>query len=441
MKSFTFIDKICKKFKRVLLKIDVKKIKKPALIIVLSIFILGAVLFSGIQIGKKYYPSINLIKGATNLETGKPADVDFSLFWDTWRILQADYLNADSLDKQKMLYGAITGMVSALDDPYTTFFTPEEAKTFNEDVSGSFVGIGVELGLRNGILTVISPLEDTPAWQAGLKAGDQIIKIGDTPTSDISVDEAVDLIRGEAGTQLTLTIMRKSFDATKEFIVTRNTIAVPSTKLEFLDNDIAYVKLLNFNENAAYNFYRTALEVIMKKSPAMILDLRNNPGGYLEVSVNIAGWFLKQGQTVVKEDMKNGEESSYTANGNEVFSTMPIIILTNEGTASASEILAGALRDNRGIKIVGEKSYGKGSVQEIQQLADNSMVKITIAEWLTPNGISINKNGLEPDYEVELTDEDYENDKDPQLDKALELITKQITIDITPSMTVEVKTQ
>lgn len=409
-------------------KINFKKIGKVSIIVLVGLVVLAGVFWAGIRVGERYYPSIKLVKGLKNLETTKPADVDFNLFWDAWRLIQSDYLKSGKLDSQKMVYGAVRGLLSSLDDPYSVFFDPEEAKKFSEDVSGNFSGIGIELGVKKGVLTVISPIEDTPAWEAGLKAGDQILKINDTETTDMTSEEAVKLIRGPENTEVILTIFRKDFEKPKEFKIKRAVISVSSVKVSFLgDNNIAHIKLSSFNENTSYEFYRASLEALMKQSPAIILDLRNNPGGYLEVSVDIAGWFLNRGDVVVRENIKNEKETIFRASGNQALINMPVIILANEGSASASEILAGALRDDRNIKIVGEKTFGKGSVQEIETLAGDSMIKLTVAEWLTPSGVSLNDNGLEPDYKVEMTDSDYQNNKDPQLDKALEVIESQIT--------------
>ena len=409
-------------------KINFKKIGKVSIIVLVGLVVLAGVFWAGIRVGERYYPSIKLVKGLKNLETTKPADVDFNLFWDAWRLIQSDYLKSGKLDSQKMVYGAVRGLLSSLGDPYSVFFDPEEAKKFSEDVSGNFSGIGIELGVKKGVLTVISPIEDTPAWEAGLKAGDQILKINDTETTDMTSEEAVKLIRGPENTEVILTIFRKDFEKPKEFKIKRAVISVSSVKVSFLgDNNIAHIKLSSFNENTSYEFYRASLEALMKQSPAIILDLRNNPGGYLEVSVDIAGWFLNRGDVVVRENIKNEKETIFRASGNQALINMPVIILANEGSASASEILAGALRDDRNIKIVGEKNFGKGSVQEIETLAGDSMIKLTVAEWLTPSGVSLNDNGLEPDYKVEMTDSDYQNNKDPQLDKALEVIESQIT--------------
>jgi carboxyl-terminal processing protease len=390
-------------------------------IVLVCLAILGGTFFVGIKMGEKYYPSINLVKDLKNLETGKPADVDFSLFWDAWMLIQADYVKSDALDKQKMVYGAIEGLLGSLEDPYSVFFSPSDAQKFNEDVNGAFGGIGIEIGLRKGILTVISPIEDTPAWKAGLKAGDQIIKIDDKSTMDLSADEAVKLIRGEQGTKVLLSILHKDSDTPVDISIIRDIIVVNAVKLSFLENNIAHLKLLSFSEKAPYEFYQAVLKIAEKQSPAMILDLRNDPGGYLDVSVDIASWFLPKDSVVVRENIKGETEDLLKAGKNQALINMPVVVLINEGSASASEILAGALRDIRGIKLVGIKSYGKGSVQEVKKLFDDSMVKLTIAEWLTPNGVSINNNGLEPDYKVEMP-EDLNSDKDPQLDKALEIV-------------------
>jgi carboxyl-terminal processing protease len=402
------------------------KIVKKIGIIIICLALLGGTFFVGLKIGEKYYPSINLVEGLENKELGKPANVDFSLFWDAWHLIQTDYVKSAELDKQKMIYGAIQGLLGSLDDPYSVFFEPIDAEKFNEDVNGSFSGVGIEIGTRKGILTVISPMEDTPAWKAGVKAGDQIIKIDGKSTADLTTDEAVKLIRGNKGTIVILTIIHKNSDTQEEIAIVRDTIVVDAVKLSFLDNDnIAHLKLLNFNENAPYEFYQAALKMQEKQPSGMILDLRNNPGGYLEVAVDIASWFVPKNAVVVRENIKGESEEVLKASANQSFINLPVVVLINEGSASASEILAGALRDLRNIKLVGIKSYGKGSVQEVKKLFDDSMVKLTIAEWLTPNGVSINNNGLEPDYKVEMP-EDLNSNADPQLDKALEILKTMI---------------
>ncbi len=351
------------------------------------------------------------------------SNLDFTLFWETWQTLKEKFIDKTKFDNQKMLYGAISGVVSSLEDPYTIFMNPEESKKFLEDVSGKFEGVGMEIGQKKGQLQIISPLEGTPAQKAGLRPGDKIVKIDDVFANELTVDEAVSKIRGDKGTEVTLTIFREGWNNTKEFKIVRDVIVVPSLKWEIKNDDIAYIKLYQFSEKAGYDFKKASLEILKSPAEKIILDLRNNPGGYLEISKDIASLFLEKGSLVAIEDFGGKTESKkYIADGNDIFSALPIVVLINQGSASASEILAGALRDNREIKLIGETSFGKGSVQEIKNLSNGSSLKVTVAKWLTPKGQSISDHGLVPDIEVEITDEDYQNDKDPQLDKALEIL-------------------
>jgi len=366
------------------------------------------------------------------LETGKsqcaicpPEDLNFSLFWETYRKLQENYVDKEKFDTQKLIYGAISGMVKSLNDTYTVFMDPEAAKIFNEDVSGSFEGVGMEFGIKKGQMQVITPLENTPAQRAGLRAGDKIIKINDKTTTDMTTEEAVRLIRGHKGTEVTLTIFREGWDKYEDIKIIRDVIEVPSLKLEIRNDNIAYLRLYQFSGKADADFNKAALDILNSNADRIILDLRNNPGGYLEVAQYIAGWFIEKGQIVTIQDFGKGREKEkieYKSQGNAVLSGYPIVLLINEGSASASEILAGAMRDNLNVQLIGKKSFGKGSVQETKKLADESYLKVTVAKWLTPKGSSISEVGIEPDVKVELTDEDYKNKKDPQLDKAIEII-------------------
>jgi len=331
-----------------------------------------------------------------------------------------------------MIYGAIKGMVSSLKDPYTVFFNPKEAKTFLEDVNGSFEGVGMEVGIKERQFQVVSPLEGTPAQKAGLRPGDKIVKVGDTSTDGISVEEAVNLIRGPKGTEVTLTIMRQGWQSTRDFKIKRAVIKVPSLTWKLISSedgkpnengDIAYIDLYQFSEKARSDFRETAINILNSPAKKIILDLRGNPGGYLEIAQNIAGWFLKNGQTVVIEDFgKKQDQEIYKAKGNAQFLDYPLVVLINKGSASASEILASALRDNRAIKLIGETSFGKGCVQELTNLKGKSSLKITVANWLTPKGNLIANKGLKPDIEVEMTENDYSEGNDPQLGKAIEII-------------------
>jgi carboxyl-terminal processing protease len=281
----------------------------------------------------------------------------------------------------------------------------------------------MEIGIKKSVLTVIAPLEGTPAQKAGIRAGDLILKIGDKNTDGLSAEEAVTLIRGPRGSTVKLSVMRSSWEKSKDFEITREVIQVPSVKWELKYGNIAYVRLFQFSQNAGQEFQKIAGEIAVSPAKKIVLDLRNNPGGYLEVAQYIGGWLLDRGQLVVVEDFAaQGKKQEYRAEGPSKLTSYPIVVLMNEGSASASEILAGALRDNRNVKLVGMKSYGKGSVQELQNLRDGSSLKITVANWLTPKGTHINGTGLEPDVKVEISEQDLKDAKDPQLDKAIEIV-------------------
>lgn len=353
--------------------------------------------------------------------------VDFSLFWKVWELLREKYVDTNSLDAQKMVYGAIKGMLRATNDPYTTFFDPMETKSFSQDLEGSFEGIGAELGIKDNILTVIAPLEDSPASRAGLRAGDKILKVGDKPTADTTIDEAVDLIRGKKGTEVKLTVLRLGEDGVREISIIRDTISVKSVKLEFKPDGIAYLKVTKFGDDTAREFDAAANQIISRGAKGIVLDLRNNPGGFLDKAVSIASRMIPKGKLVVSEEDNTGKKDSLYTSGGDKLSSLPAVILINEGSASASEILAGALRDNRAVQLIGKKSFGKGSVQELIDLPGNSSVKITVDKWMTPNGDYIMDKGISPNIEVELPQEDFDNNRDPQLDKALEIIQQEIS--------------
>ena len=356
-----------------------------------------------------------------------PEKLDFSLFWEAWDVLHQNFVSPEKLDDQKLIYGAISGMVDAAKDPYTVFMSPEDTKMFMEDTTGRFEGVGMEVGIRKGSLQVVSPIKGTPAEKAGLRPGDRILKIDDAVTVDLSVDEAVSLIRGAKGTTVTLNIFRDDWDKPKDFPIVRAVIEIPSLEWELKDvgdgQKVAYIQLYQFTETADYDFITMARKISASSSQGIILDLRNDPGGYLEVAQDIAGWFLERGQIVTIEDRGTKiTRKEYKAEGNSGLLSYPVVVLINQGSASASEILAGALRDNRGVKLIGETSFGKGSVQQLEKLTGGASLKITVAKWLTPNGSSISEKGLTPDIEVKRTEEDFIANRDPQLDKAIEII-------------------
>ena len=359
------------------------------------------------------------IKGIINQELGEPEEVDFALFWDVWRIIQKEF---PEITPREMLQGAISGMIEKLEDPYTVFLTPEDTKRFIEDIEGIFEGVGMEIGIRDEQLQVIAPLKGTPAYKAGLRSGDKIIKINENKTADLSIIEAVNLIRGPKGTKVTLTILREDeWPTPKQIEIVRGIIEIPSLKWEMLEDNIAHLKIYHFNEKTNRDFPRIAIEILDSDARKIILDLRNNMGGILGIVKDIAGWFLERGDIIVIEDF-NGEKRKVKATGNARLLGYPIVVLINQGTASGSEILAAALRDNREVKIIGETSFGKGSVQDFEKLRHGYSLRITIAQWLTPRGELISNIGLEPDIKVEMTIEDFEKGRDPQLDKAIEII-------------------
>lgn len=362
------------------------------------------------------------IKGVVNPEAPKGVTTaDFSLFWDAWAAVQEHYLNRSQLDYQKMVYGAIKGMLSALDDPYTVFFEPKEKQEFEEEISGKFEGVGMEIGIREEVLTVIAPLEGTPAQRAGIKPGDKILEVDGVATKGLTLDEAVSKIRGPKGTKVVLTISREGWANPQKIEVIRETINIPSVKLEKIGDDIVHLKLYNFYGPVSLEFRKAVLEILLSGRDKIILDLRNNPGGYFDYAVQLASWFLEPGSVVVKQDDGEGPYvcSGCRASGLPLLKTKKVVILVNRGTASASEILAGALRDNKGVKLVGETTFGKGSVQSVYPLGKESSIKITTAKWLTPNGVDISKVGLKPDIEVKDSEV---FGQDPQLEKAIEIL-------------------
>lgn len=357
---------------------------------------------------------------------GESEAVDFSLFWKVWDLVKEKHIDRESIDAQKLVYGAISGMLRATDDPYSSFFNPEENKSFNENLEGSFEGIGAELGFQDEILTIVAPLEGTPSQKAGLLPGDKILKIDDKIITDLTLDEAVSMIKGPKGSQVKLTILRLGEQDTREVTVTRDIIEVKSVTLEFKD-DIAIIKLSKFGENTDKEFKQAVVDILSRKAKGVVVDLRNNPGGYLDSSVTIASYMIPKGKVVVIEEDSAGNREDLKTLGGDKLGALPIVVLINQGSASASEILAGALRDNLGTTLIGKKSFGKGSVQELQHLPGGSSVKITVANWLTPNGHYIMDKGIEPDIEIDLTKEDVENKRDPQMEKALEAIRGKIS--------------
>lgn len=357
---------------------------------------------------------------------GQDATIDFSLFWKVWNLLGDRYVESDTLDAKELFYGAIDGMLAATGDPYTTFFDPKENKEFKEELAQSFEGIGAEMQIKDGILTVVAPLDGSPAEKAGIRAGDKVLKINGESTENLALQEAVDRIRGERGSEVVLSVFHPDEDELREISVRRDVIVVKSVIVEMRE-DIAVVRITRFGEDTTDEFSRAADDIRRQGARGILLDVRNNPGGFLDAAVDLGGYFLPSGSVVVIEENAEKKRKELRTRGNNMFGSLPVIVLMNEGSASASEILAAALRESRSdVTLVGEKSYGKGSVQELIPTSSTTSVKITIARWLTPRGNQINKVGISPDEEVKLTREDIEADRDPQFDRAFVLIKEKI---------------
>lgn len=387
-------------------------------------FVLGSVADEG-TFGTSLQDATTLVREYA----GQPADVDFTLFWNAWDALHERFVDSEKLNTQDLIYGAVAGMIQAAGDQYTVFFEPVTNKKFRDEISGTFSGVGIEIGKRNDLLTVISPIKNTPAFRAGIRTGDIILAIDKKTTADMTVEEAVTLIRGPRGSTVTLSI-RRNGNSDTEIPIVRENIRIPAVEWSLLNADTAYLELSTFNQNVDDEFRKAAREIQKTSAKNIILDLRSNPGGLLDSSVYIAGWFLDPGSTVTIERFGDGSENVFRTTGEPELRDYNVIILTNGGSASASEILAGALHDVRSIRIVGEKTFGKGSVQEVIEFPGGSALKVTVARWLTPNGISISEKGIEPDVKVTLPEEAITSGavefgtpgKDPQLDKALELL-------------------
>jgi carboxyl-terminal processing protease len=394
---------------------------------VIGVLLVAAAFWAGIHVGFVRSQEAAVFAIFADTQSSPPTEVDFLPFWRAWNILESRFVAAtttDAVTDEELLWGAIEGLADAYGDPYTVFLPPAENTSFEEDIRGSFGGVGIEIGIRNDILTVISPLKGSPAEQAGIEAGDRIVEIDGKSTEGITTDGAVQTIRGEVGTAVTLTVVREGAEAPIDIQIVRATIDIPTIDTEFREDGIFVISLYNFSA-VSPNLFREALrEFLESGSDKLILDLRNNPGGFLEASIDMASWFLPAGKVVVTEDFGSAlEPRVHRSKGYDVFETLPhIVILVNEGSASASEILAGALQAHGAAMLVGEDTFGKGSVQELIPVTSDTSLKITIAQWLTPDGRSISDGGLTPDLMVVASEEDREAGIDRQLETAAEVL-------------------
>ncbi len=390
---------------------------------------IGASFFVGVNIGEKNIPITHpntLINAEPTAST--TASVDFAPFWKAWSVLNEKWVGTGSstalVGDQDKVWGAISGLTQSLGDPYTMFFPPKDNASFAEDIAGNFSGVGMEVGVKDGVLTVIAPLKNTPAYNAGILAGDKILKIDATSTEKLNDEQAIALIRGKDGTKVVFTIFRTGKKEPLKITVTRGVINIPTIDNELLPSGVYVIKLYNFSAISP-NLFRDALRAFIQSGAhKLILDLRGNPGGYLEAATDMASWFLPPGKVIVRESFgPSKEEMVHRSKGYDVFNkNLQMVVLIDQGSASASEILAGALHEQGVATLVGDRSFGKGSVQELVPITADTSLKVTIARWLTPNGLSISGQGLTPDVLVKRTADDYDKGKDPQMDKAVEIL-------------------
>lgn len=398
--------------------------------ILLCLIAIGGVFYSGFYFGQRNLSDEARVVALINKEN-QDSKVDFAAFWKAWNVINEKYVPTNSttterVDDQTRVYGAIDGMVKSLGDPYTTFFPPAESKEFNDAISGQIEGVGMEVGIKDNVLTVIAPVKGTPAYAAGIKAGDQILKIDNLATAGLSTEEAIKHIRGKKGTSVKLTLIRSGAKEPYVVDIVRDVINMPTVDTE-TKGDVFIIRLYSFSAISP-NLFREALrEFVQSGKYKLIIDLRGNPGGYLEAAQDMASWFLPTGKVIVSEDFRNEKDKQvFRSRGYNIFNdNLKLVVLIDGGSASASEILAGALHDHGVATLVGAQSFGKGSVQELVDITDDTSLKVTIAKWLTPNGTSISHNGLTPDVVVKLDEKAFlQNRTDSQLNKALEILSQ-----------------
>lgn len=414
------------------------------------ILIIGISLLTGYYIGvskisfdwKAYTPQVTIVnkEPPASLST-----VDFSLFWNTWTKIANSYYDKEALDSSKLLNGAISGMVQSLGDPYTVYLPPTQNNDFKQGMAGQFEGIGAELGLKNKQIIVVAPLDGTPAQKAGVKAGDAVLKVDSQSTLGWTLSQAVEKIRGKRGTSVALNILHKNGEKPIDIKITRDTITVKSAmgwvkKVKDIENiktdafknsgksdeRIIYLRLSQFGDNTNQEWLSLVNTLSLKNKnedniKGAILDLRNNPGGYLTDATFIASEFLKSGVVAIQEKAGN-DKIPFSVSRKGLLTDLPLAVLINKGSASASEIVAGALRDNRKVLLIGETSFGKGTIQQAEDLGNGAGLHITIAKWLTPNGVWVHGKGLTPDIAVSLDEKDPL--RDVQLEKAVEKLVK-----------------
>lgn len=414
--------------------------QKKLVQIVVGLIVLLAVFFVGNYIGKK---------GAVGeVLPGVPSDVlvsndQFQSFWKVWKILSEKYVAATTTDSQKRIWGAIQGLTASQGDPYTVFFPPDESAMFKSDIAGNFEGVGMEIGIKDGVLTVVSPIKGSPADKADVHPGDKVIKIDDQLTNDMPVDKAVKLIRGAKGSTVKIVFIRPGINVPLEKKIIRDVIDIPTLQTEVKSGSSAtssdtasvtglrkdgifVIRLFTFTAQAPDLFRKALRSFVESGSHKLIIDLRGNPGGYLEAAWDMASWFLPAGDVIVTEDFGGkGTNTVYRSKGYNIFGKdLDLVILVDAGSASASEIFAGALQEHGVGKLVGVKTFGKGSVQELIPITPDTSLKVTIARWLTPKGHNLSHDGLDPDVEVKITQKDIDAKNDAQMNTAVDILRK-----------------
>lgn len=390
-----------------------------------SVILLAGVFVLGIRIGYAHRPYVTRVTDIANSGVPAGTSADFESFWKVWSLIDQEYPGASKVSAQDRVYGAIKGLVASLGDPYSVYFPPTDSKDFQDTIKGSFDGIGMEVGMKDKVLTVIAPLKNTPAEKAGIKAGDKILKIDATTTNDMSVDKAVDLIRGPKGTTVKLTIFREGEDQPREIAVMRDTIDIPTLDQELRPDGVYVITLYNFSANSAMLMEGALQKFTESGSKDLVIDLRGNPGGYLDSAVFISSFFLPEGDVIVSEDFGTSKaQNIYRSKGYQLLDLkhIKVAILVDKGSASASEIVSGALSEHGVAPLIGEQTYGKGSVQKVLDVTDTTTLKLTVAKWLTPNGVSISEKGLTPTIPVTLTAKNTAGGHDPVMERALQYL-------------------
>ncbi|MEK9147369.1 MAG: S41 family peptidase [Patescibacteria group bacterium] len=387
---------------------------KKNLFIILPI-ILVAFFYSGFYVG-------------SNLDylVSNPTNPEFKKLKQVHKELTQNYLRNNEITFEKAEYGAIKGLVESIDDPYTYFMEPSETKDFLDSINGSFEGIGAEVGLNeNKQIIVITPLEGTPAKKSGLLPQDIITTINEISTTGMSLEKAVSLIKGKKGTVVTLAVIRGEKKELIKIPITRGLITIPVLELNIIKNSIAHIRLFNFNENASEEFNKAVQQILSLGIDKIILDLRYNPGGILQEAVEIGSWFIEEGKIIASEEHADKTLTSYTSLGSGQLANSDLVVLINKGSASASEILAGALFDHKKAPLVGETTFGKGTVQILKSFDDGSTLRVTVSKWLLPKGISIDEEGIKPTVLIKMDTSKENDDKDIQLQKAIEILEKR----------------